>query len=144
MRYGIRRCHEHDWAALQQIFLESRKNTYTWEKHTKFNLTDSDAECSGESIWVATTQLGEIVGFISLWDEDEFIHHLYVSDQFKRQGVGRALLTALPAWPNKKYKLKCLTRNENAVLFYKNCGFNIVTLGVAGDGEFYLLEYFPK
>jgi GNAT superfamily N-acetyltransferase len=44
---------------------------------------------------------GEIAGFMTLWAPDDFIHMLYIRKQWQGQGIGTALLQALPDWPDR-------------------------------------------
>lgn len=86
-------------------------------------------EASRKLTEVAQDTGGELVGFISLWAEDHFIHHLYVATTYHRRGVGKMLLQALPLWDEQRYQLKCLQYNEKALAFYAACGFLILGQG---------------
>lgn len=100
---------------------------------------DFDRETAGESVLVACDQ-AQVVGFVSVWTPDHFIHHLHVDPAFQRQGVGRELLRSLPGWPGTSYRLKCLTANGPALAFYAANGFTQVGEGAAGRERFLLLE----
>lgn len=138
---NIREVRPNDWGALQKLFLESRRQTYTWAAVDGFQLTDLDRETRDERILVAEDQASEIIGFISMQDHENFIHHLYVESLHQSRGVGRALLMSLPNWPNATYRLKCLRQNHQAMSFYENCGFIAVDSGVAEHGKFVLFEH---
>lgn len=68
------------------------------------------AVSSEESIWVAELA-GEIVGAVharrtsvSPLHDDDSVHvsHLFVLDEYRRRGAGRALLSAVAAWAEEK------------------------------------------
>ncbi len=128
-----------DLPALRDLFLRSRRAAFSWEPPETFALADFEAQTRGEAQWVATDPAGQLVGFASVWMPEHFLHHLYVDPARLRDGVGRALLQALPGWPATRYRLKCLTRNLRALAFYRACGFVEVGAGTADDGDYLLL-----
>jgi GNAT superfamily N-acetyltransferase len=166
----IRQIYPDDLAAVENIFLELRRQTYTWVAPEKFQPADFAQQTQGENILVAEnytysavnldtdgakvtaftractcacTRLisSKVVGFIAIQDEGKFIHHLYVDSRQQGLGIGRALLRSLPDWWNATYQLKCLRRNQRAMAFYNACGFLAAGAGVSEDGEYILLEH---
>lgn len=85
---------------------------------------------------VCETEDGEVIGFISFWPPDDFIHMLYVRTEFQRKGVGIALLQALPGWPRRRYRLKCLVKNDRARKFYQSIGFIVSGSGKSSEGDY--------
>lgn len=75
-----------------------------------------------EEILVAE-QAGQIVGFVSCYRPDRFIHHLYVAPALWRQGIGRALLIQVLARLDGPAKLKCQSANLAARAFYRSLGW---------------------
>ncbi len=140
MQIIVRLAVEPDLALLQELFLASRRQTYTWMASDTFDLTDLGQQTQGETMLVAENAEGTIVGFVSIWDAAHFIHHLYVDRRQHRSGVGRALLAALPGWPLQKYSLKCLCRNRDAAAFYRACGFVATGGGVGEEGDYTVFE----
>ncbi|MNR88994.1 putative acetyltransferase [compost metagenome] len=128
-----------DLPAMRTLFLRSRLETFVSHPGTRFQLQDFDLQTQGEQQWVAE-EGAQLVGFISLWAADNFIHHIYVDQGWTRRGVGRALLRALPGWPTTRFQLKCLRLNEAALAFYRACHFVETGTGVAADGEYVVLE----
>ncbi|MCL1030278.1 GNAT family N-acetyltransferase [Serratia sp. arafor3] len=61
-------------------------------------MEDFDRSTTGEEIWVAE-QDGRLLGFVSIYRAEDFIHHLYVDTQQPPQGVGSALLHAAEPIP---------------------------------------------
>ena len=129
-----------DQPALQDLFLASRRQTYTWLATSTFCLEDLPQQTQGETILLAQDEQGVLAGFISVWAADHFIHHLYVGAGQQRRGVGRALLAALPGWPEQRYVLKCLLRNHAAAAFYRASGFAETGRGMGEDGEYIVFE----
>lgn len=140
MTIKVRRAVLEDWPALRQLFLQGRRETFEWQTPDKFALEDFDAQTQGELLLIAEDESAHPVGFISVWEEDHFIHHLYVAHSHHRRGVGRALLRALPRWPTLRYRLKCLSRNTSALAFYRACRFTEIGSGTSEDGDYVLLK----
>ncbi len=67
---------ECDRNALRKIYLHSRKHAFDWMDSSLYKEDDFDRDTEGEKIWVATNG-SKPVGFISVWEPDNFIHHLY-------------------------------------------------------------------
>lgn len=140
MKITIRDAVPADMPALRELFLHSRRGTFVWEPAGSFQLADFEAQTEGELLRVAEDDGGRLAGFVSVWEPDNFIHHLHVYRPHHRSGVGRALLHALPGWPATRYRLKCLCANAPALAFYAACGFVEIGTGSAEDGEYLLLE----
>lgn len=140
MSITVRRATAQDQPALQELFLKLRRQTYTWLPTASFCLADLQQQTQGEAILLAQNEQGALAGFISVWESDHFIHHLYVDAGQQRRGVGRTLLTALPGWPGQGYVLKCLLRNHAAAAFYRASGFTETGSGMGEDGEYIVFE----
>ncbi len=125
---------------LSLLYTESRRETFTWCDPSIFQEEDYSRETKGEIVDVACDR-GKIVGFVSVWELDDFIHHLYVHRDYQRQGVGSLLLArALRHCKSGKARLKCLIRNKPARAFYLKEGWMIVENGRDSLGEFHLME----
>ena len=63
-----------------------------------------------------------------------YVHDLYVVKKYREKGVGRALMNEMLKWfKQKKIKRVEITAyldNENAIDFYKKCGFEPLTLNL--------------
>ena len=73
-----------------------------------------------EEVFVAVRE-GALVGFVSLYRSDAFVHSLFVGT--RRQGVGPALLMRAIAEAGGPVTLKCADENRNARRFYDRLGF---------------------
>ena len=71
---------------------------------------------------------GSVVGFVAVWQQDAFIHHLYVSAGSRRSGVGTRLLASLTPWLPLPWHLKCVLANSSAMRFYQARGFDCIAL----------------
>lgn len=125
-----------DLDALAQIYLDVRRQTMDWMDPATFSLADFFQHSAGETVLVARSGRHGILGFVSLWRPDDFIHMLYVSKPWQGRGVGGALLRALPDWPDRPYRLKCLVRNVSAQTFYRHHGFTVVGRGGSAEGAY--------
>ena len=79
------------------------------------------------------------VGFVSIFAEQSFIHHLYVLPQFQRRGFGKALMSHIGNKYEHPLSLKCEKENKPAVSFYKKSGWKIFKKGSEIDGTEYIL-----
>lgn len=129
-----------DRPQLEELFLKVRQETFLWTDTSAFALSDFEYDTEGERILVAVCD-EEIVGFISVWMEDPFIHHLYVAPAFQGKGVGKALLSAIFKETIAPLQLKCLLRNDKAIAFYKRNGFIEKQRVASESGDYILFEY---
>jgi GNAT superfamily N-acetyltransferase len=136
----IRTFEEKDRQSLKHIYLISRKQAFHWFDTSGYLLDDFDKDTDGEQILVADHD-GAIIGFASFWLPDNFIHHLFVHPAYISQGVGKALLSAAIARLTKPVTLKCLTRNESALAFYRLQGWVVVEKGEGKPADYFLMVY---
>jgi GNAT superfamily N-acetyltransferase len=135
-QWHIRPAVERDQAVLAEIYLASRRATFTWVEPDRFQLEDFAGQSKGESIFVCESDDGDIAGFMAIWEPDAFIHMLYVRSAFQGSGVGTALIKALPGWPRRRYRLKCLVKNMRARWFYEQIGFVVTGQGTSAEGDY--------
>ena len=140
LKITIRRARGEDLPQLEQLFLRARRQTFCWENPDKFRLEDYQKQTAGEEVFVA--EASAIIGFISVWAQDRppFIHHLFVSPDQQRRGVGTRLVHSLATWLLLPYRLKCLVQNLGARIFYKKMGWVEIAEGVSEEGNYILLE----
>jgi len=129
-----------DRAQLADIYLTVRRATFTWVEPGQFRRADFATQSRGERLFVCEDRHGEIAGFLALWVPQNFIHMLYVREALQGLGAGSALLTALPEWPMRRYRLKCLVHNRRARAFYLKHGFEIVGSGWSPEGSYNDME----
>lgn len=109
---------------LSQIYLKCRQNTFDWMPTETFQLADFEKDTEGEAILVAT-QNSQQIGFISIWTQDHFIHHLFVDPNHQGKGVGKLLLIEALKKIRRPARLKCLVKNAKACRFYEMNGWAI-------------------
>ncbi|MCW1884265.1 GNAT family N-acetyltransferase [Luteolibacter flavescens] len=129
-----------DQTALADLYLSSRRAAFTWRDPADFLHEDFARDTEGELIQLAEAPDGTLLGFLSLWEPDNFIHHLFISPEHRRQGVGQALLTDLHQRIPGLFRLKCLIANIPAIAFYQKLGWVEIGNGTTDDGDYLLLE----
>ena len=134
---------EKDRGALREIYFESRINAFTWLDNSLFNKNDFDSDTDGECIWVATVN-GKPVGFISVWEPENFIHNLFVHPSSTGGGIGSALLNVCLKKIGRPARLKCLEKNIDARNFYLSKGWKIVSYGDGPEGKYQLMHLDKK
>lgn len=90
--------------------------------------------------FVAVGENGAVAGFVSLYEPQGFVHHLYVDPAVHGRGIGKALLAHAVAKAGGTATLKCQTRNEGALTFYRRLGWVEVAAGVSEFGEWVALR----
>ena len=140
IRWQIRPKESEDVDELRRLYMEARLGTFArlGLNTSAFTLTDFDVVTEGEEIWVAVSD-GKLIGFVSCWLPDQFIHSLYVDPGFLRQGVGKALLRECLSKLGRPAFLKCLQQNTNAIAFYKQQGWQIKSEGISHEGLYFLM-----
>lgn len=137
---SVREFRKEDINSLRNIYLETRKQAFSWLNGGSLELKDFDRDTEGERIWVYEMPKG-IAGFVSVWEPDNFIHHLFVLPEFYKQGYGSQLLDACMLNINKPIRLKCVSQNIHALEFYRSKGWRTISKGVSADGEYQLMEF---
>ena len=136
----IRPFQDDDRSALDAIYKDCR-NEAAWLPQAIKRRADFSRDTEGEIILVAVNDEGEPEGFISVWEPDGFIHHLYVRRCSRRRGIGEALLAALEeAGVPKPWRLKCQTENAVAMAFYTKRAWKEIAQGMSDDGRFAVME----
>ncbi|WFU02227.1 GNAT family N-acetyltransferase [Rhizobium sp. CB3171] len=139
--WTIRPARERDTDILADIYLRVRRMTFLWVDPGKFHSEDFAIHTKGERVFVCEDRNGTIAGFMALWEPDDFIHMLYILPAFQGRGAGKALLAALPEWPKRHYRLKCLVKNTRAIAFYRGLGFAIIGDGSSPEGDYKDMQF---
>ncbi|ELB2122198.1 TPA: GNAT family N-acetyltransferase [Vibrio parahaemolyticus] len=133
----IIRFQSHHYEATARIYFESRVATFSFMDTSGYSLADFAKDTGGEEIWVAVEQ-GIIVGFISIWKPENFIHHLFVCPKNLKRGIGFKLLSHAKELSNS-LSLKSLVQNTNATDFYISQGFKIQETVDKGQESYHLM-----
>lgn len=135
---NIRPYEEADRPFLRTLYLASRKHTWTW-MGDDFQLEDFDRAVMGETILVAERD-GHLLGFASIFTQENFLHNLFIDPQYQGTGAGSALLHASEKMFTRTGSLKCLVKSKNSVGFYLSKGWKIISTGDSPKGEYYLFH----
>ena len=137
--FYVRPFAEKDRAILEVIYRDCRSEA-TWLLPGAKEQSNFSRDTEGETLLVAVGSNDEPAGFVSVWEPDSFIHHLYVRSSVRARGVGQLLLKSLNGRIPKPWRLKCLRANSEAFGFYLSKGWMEVSSGLSEDGPFAMLE----
>lgn len=126
-----------DTQALRHLYFSERTALFSGFNPDWFLAHDFDKDTQGEKIFVATVH-EQIVGFISVWEADPFVHHLYVTAQYQGKGIGKRLHDTAISVLKRPVILKCLKRNAKAIVFYSTLGWVLEGKGMDDFGEYVL------
>ena len=122
----IREANNEDTYALEEIFLITRQNTFIHTPSDNFKIGDYKKSTEGEEVWLSEEN-GNIIGFISLWLPDNFIHNLFVHPNCQGRGIGKELLIKAEERLSRPIELKVRIDNQNACIFYKKHGYKKIS-----------------
>jgi len=134
---------EKDIDSLRSLFFKTRLITFSSADISQFKLSDFEEQTKDEYILVALAD-ERVIGFVSVWAADNFIHHLYVDEQFQNQNVGTQLLKAVYDKFGLPISLKCEENNSKAICFYRRKGFMEKGNGQSEIGTYILFELNKK
>jgi ribosomal protein S18 acetylase RimI-like enzyme len=123
---------------LLAIFNKAKSST-TGFNNTVTDLENFLKEIDGEKVYVAKSS-NNIVGFLSLCEQENFIHHLYIAPEFQSQGFGGALLKECEMKHGLPLTLKCLKGNERACAFYIRNGWTEMVTAEGPDGLYIVFQ----
>ncbi len=127
---------EADLPILCEIFNEARDDNGAFPK----DVYDIDAfrkVIEGEAVLVARVA-DKIAGFASVWEADTFLHHLFVSPHYQRQGIGSALIDHCIKLFGLPMALKCVEANTEACRFYERRGWRNSATAEGPEGRYIL------
>lgn len=136
----IAELHESDKEALRQLYRDVRLTNFYWMDLSSVTLSSFDLDTQGEIIFVAKVE-GSVAGFISIWEPDNFIHHLFVGNQHQNRGVGTRLLNAVIPTLKSPVTLKCIKANTAAIRFYLRNGWKPKSENTSENGTYILFEH---
>ncbi len=102
---------------------------------------DFAAASAGERVFICRDDKDRLLGFVSVWEPESFIHHLYVDPQHQGCGVGTSLLASLADWLPQPWSLKCVEKNSAALSFYRSRGWRTQSRDQGEHGAYLLLQY---
>lgn len=136
----VRSPEPHEYDILRKIYYDVRLERFSWLNKQKVKLTDFDESTQGELILAAIIK-NQIAGFISVWENDSFIHNLFVLPQYRGFGIGKRLIEEVSKTIPLPLTLKCMKANRAAVAFYLSQSWTIEQEDTCEDGPYYLMKY---
>jgi ribosomal protein S18 acetylase RimI-like enzyme len=130
--FVLRDAQQTDFEQLPAIYNQARESVSCFPDQP-VNIREMFELIQGERVCVAELKQ-KIVGFVSIWEPDRFIHHLYVLPTCQNQGVGSALLQFCEQEYGASLSLKCEVANDQALAFYQNKGWIARETGVGVYG----------
>ena len=141
--HEIRLATASDTESVQQLYRRTIRDA-AWLAADARARTDFADVSQGESVYVSYAPDGRLKGFVSVYESDSFVHHLYVAPEFARRGVGTALFAFLHARLPFPWRLKCVRANAAALAFYASLGWREVGSGDSEQGACAVLQFGPS
>lgn len=133
----IRKCKKSDLRSVFAVYQLAR-TAACFQQEPAADFQDFKSIVEDEKVYAAVD--GErIIAFISVYPPQSFVHHLYVLPEYRRQGIGEALVECVRDIFDSPLSLKCETANKAALEFYKKTGWNLFDKGSEKDGTEYIL-----
>lgn len=136
----IKKVIQEDFPFLRKLYLDVRRERFTWLDPAALREEDFDADTAGEDIYGAWVE-GELAGFITVWAPDRFIHLLFVGSKFRGRRIGTELLRTAAQIYGLPLTLKCVKKNRPAVEFYLAYGWTIADEAESPEGTYYLMRW---
>jgi ribosomal protein S18 acetylase RimI-like enzyme len=118
----IRKSKPEDTPQLEMLFQQTRQHTFTSRPKDEFQMGDYAKSVEEDEVWVAEED-DLIVGFVSTYPADNFIHNLFVYPSHQRKGIGTTLLQEAEANLRKPMTLKIAMDNRKVCAFYESHGW---------------------
>jgi GNAT superfamily N-acetyltransferase len=140
MEREIRAAEGNDLEALAALYRRCRL-VAEWLPRSERSRVDFGRDTQGEKIFVSIAADGTLEGFVSVWEPQSFVHHLYVRPESRGQGIGGLLLEHLEGRLALPWRLKCVRANAAALAFYAKRGWREVGAGTGPQGPHVVLEW---
>jgi len=131
----IRDSSETDWKGLARVYNLARAKVSCFSSG-ELSLQQFKSISSNEEIQLAT-EGEEVIGFVSIWPPERFVHHLYVQPDFQNKGVANTLIEAGIARYGLPLTLKSLVANTIACKFYEKNNWVILGTGYGSEGAYH-------
>ncbi len=108
------------------LYVRSGTHAFVWRPRGHFRAEDFRVFAQDEEVWLALR--GEaLVGILSIYRPENFIHCLYVDPDAQRLGVGKALVEHVRRVAAAPLTLKLDVPNRRAIQFYEATGWERMT-----------------
>jgi len=109
-----------------ELFVRSGRAAFTWRPDNHFRAEDFRMYALDEEVWLA--HMGDaLVGILSIFRAESFIHCLYVDPDAQGLGIGRALVAHVRRIVGEPLTLKLDVPNRKAIAFYEATGWERMT-----------------
>ncbi|HIG42804.1 MAG TPA: N-acetyltransferase [Gammaproteobacteria bacterium] len=128
----IRECRETDMEEVVAVYNQSRASVACF---TQGNVSRKDFKSlvKNEQVLLAVREQ-QVVGFVSIWAPEKFIHHLYINPDQQKKGAANALIKSCIERHGLPLSLKSLTANTNACRYYENNNWVAENTGEGSEG----------
>ena len=118
----IRKVTPNDISQLEVLFQVCRQLTFVSRHPDEFQIGDYQKSTAEDEVWVAEEH-GSIVGFVSTYPTDNFIHNLFVHPEHQAKHIGIQLLHIAEANLGRPMTLKIAMDNLKPCGFYGKYGW---------------------
>lgn len=118
----IRRARSEEINTCAALYERVGNLTFTWRPKNWFKAADFLRFAKEETVYVAESN-GQLLGLLSLYAPESFVHCLYVEAEAQGLGVGSALIAHVAKEARGTLSLKVDEPNIRAVVFYQQRGF---------------------
>lgn len=140
--YSIRAALAPDIARCAALYERVGRDVFTWRLIDSFQASDFFTFAAEEEVTIAE-EGGGLLGFLSFYRPQSFVHGLYVEQHARGRRIGARLLELVASDAEAALTLKCDTANEAALAFYRKLGFKAVEQG-SEDGVPWVLLRAPS
>ncbi len=124
---NIRKPTIEDIDALEWLFQLTRCHTFILRPAEEFKIGDYVKSTHEDEVWVAE-EIGVIIGFVSIYVPDNFIHNLFVHPKHQGKGIGKQLLQVAEENLGRPMRLKAAIDNPKSFSFYEKHGWHQVSI----------------
>ena len=136
---SIRQAKAHDVDACSRLYVEIGRQHFAWRESEYFQASEFLKFAQGETVWIAC-QGREIGALLTYFEPEHFLHFLMVGKNWRRQGVGSALLNQVRSHYGKPHTLKVDGPNVDARRYYVARGYTQRCVGKSDGIAWILME----
>jgi ribosomal protein S18 acetylase RimI-like enzyme len=134
---ALRPATDADLPACADLHDRVERAVFVWDPKTAYGLAAFKRSIAGEEMILAWAG-SAIVGLISVYRSENFVHNLYVDLPWQGCGIGRLLLDTALAAMDGAVRLKCEIANLPARRFYEGLGWREVARSGSRPGDWIL------
>ena len=119
---AIRKPKPEDTPQLEALFQLTRQKTFKSHPQDEFQIGDYAKSVQEDEIWVAEEN-GDVIGFVSTYPADNFVHNLFVHPDYQGCSIGSRLLQIAETSLSRPMALKVAMDNLDVCGFYESRGW---------------------